>query len=100
MTQHEANTLTWQQLVTAEPRLGSLLLEIKAVRDDKTRPSFCANAHWYGYHGSPGFKPRLYRLVGFGALSAPGHLRTMDAYDLAYETLFEALPNCRNCNCM
>jgi hypothetical protein len=92
--------LTWQQLVAAEPRLGSLMREIKTVRDDKSRPSFCANAVWYGYYDYPGFKPRLYELAGWGAKSAPDLLRTMEAYDLAYDKLYAALPNCRNCNCM
>jgi hypothetical protein len=38
------------------------------------------------------------RLVGFEADNPV--LRTMGAYDAAYDKLYGALPDCRNCICM
>ena len=61
---------------------------------------FCANAVWYGYAGfEPGIRSRLCELVGTCAEKG-GDLRPSEAYDLAYETLYEALPDCRGrCIC-
>lgn len=91
-----AKQLTWKEVVTAEPRLANLYADVCAVRDVGGN-SFCANAAWYGYRGY-GFKERMFNLVGFYA--ANPDLRTMEAYDLAYDKLYRALPNCRNCACM
>jgi hypothetical protein len=41
--------------------------------------------------------------IGSTVLGQPaccsGSSRTIQAYDLAYDKLYEALPNCRNCTC-
>jgi hypothetical protein len=91
-------TLTWNDLVAAEPRLAVLLADARAVRDDRRRPSFCANAVWFGWHGDGGFKSQLRYLVGWGCRPDP-ILGTQAAYDLAYRTIYNALPDCRNCLC-
>jgi hypothetical protein len=91
--------LTWARLVELEPRLAELLAEIRRVKDDKRRSEFCANGAWYGTYDTEGFKPRFASLVGFEA-KGPAELKTMAAYDLAYEKLYQALPNCRNCFCI
>lgn len=94
--------LTWDSLVAMEPRLQTLLDEAKSVRPDGA--TFCANAIWYGYGGHQGFKPRLSKLVGWercppcSTTVAP--LASEKAYDIAYETIYEALPDCRDCGCM
>jgi hypothetical protein len=54
---------------------------------------FCANDWWYDC-----FKPWLVKQVGFGA-DQP-ELRTTEVYDVAYDALYEQLPDCRNCRCI
>ena len=79
----------WLTLAAASPGLRELYRDIKAVKDDG--PSFCANQVWYLR-----FKPRLIELVGYWA-NGPDILRTDEAYDVAYQTLYELLPDCRDC---
>jgi hypothetical protein len=83
---------SFADLCQREPRLHSLERDIQAVKDTGG-PSFCANDWWYGR-----LKPRLVRLVGFGAEQP--ELRTPEAYDVAYDVLYELLPDCRNCRCV
>ena len=90
---------TWAELVKLEPRLGRLLDRVKAIKDDKRKPSFCANAVWYGGYREEGFKGRFKRLIGWTSSQTDPRLRSMDAYQVAYAKLYAALPDCRNCNC-
>ncbi len=92
------NRPTWDDLVAREPRLADLRIAAERVRAVDT--SFCANAVWYGYGGHLGLKPRLVRLVGWGAQSRDPVLRSCDAYDLVYQTLYDLLPDCRGCGCV
>ena len=80
-------------LCEKEPRLRALYLRAKAVRDDGKAKSFCANNLWVNE-----LKPVLLDLVGWDVHSP--ELRTPEVYDLAYDTIYEALPNCRRCMCM
>jgi hypothetical protein len=92
--------LTWRDLTKAEPRLERLYADVRQIKDDKSKPAFCANFVWYGYGKYRGhsLKERMYYLVGF--MAANPELRTMDAYDIAYRKLYDALPDCRNCGCI
>jgi hypothetical protein len=57
-----------------------------------TNPDFCANQVWYGFpNNRPGLKFHL------ANLARQGHpiLGTSEAYDVAYETIYQALPDCR-----
>jgi hypothetical protein len=83
-------TMTWDELVKLEPKLGVLLAEAQAVRDDD--PHFCANAIWYDF-----LKPRLVLLVGWCRPDRTKPLASEQAYDVAYDTIYEALPDCRDC---
>lgn len=97
----ENEPITWELLCKLEPELKALLKEIKAVKDYKTRPSFCANAVWYGYSAEPyNFRWQLMGLVGWEARGEDPRLHTEEAYDLAYRKCYAALPNCRNCLCV
>lgn len=78
-------------LAEAVPELAQLEREARAVR---SFPGFCANAVWYGYRGG-GFKDAVLRLVGWGAEGQPAWLKTRQAYDLAYDHLYQLLPDCR-----
>lgn len=82
----------WEALVEIEPLLEGLRDQAKAVTDDGGK-SFCANLEWYSE-----LKPQLVELVGFEA--SKKQLRSMNAYDLAYDVVYNELPNCRNCICM
>lgn len=89
----KTENLTSWQMAEIEPRLIDLFLDVQKASFVNWKAAFCANAVWYKK-----FKPRLERLVGFEA--ANKKLRTMQAYDCAYEKLYSALPECRNCNCL
>jgi hypothetical protein len=91
--------LDFDQLARLEPRLRDLEARAKSYHRDKN-PNFCGNAVWYGYSGfRPGLKEVLCGLVGYEA-DRPGVLETEEAYDVAYDHLFELLPDCRGrCAC-
>jgi hypothetical protein len=88
--------LTWSDLVAGEPRLADFLAEIQRIRDDGRGPGFCANEIWYGY---PSLVGRLCDLVGWFRPQQDA-LSTSEGWDLACETLYGALPDCRNCSCI
>ena len=91
--------LTWDQLVEREPRLQQLREAIAAVRDDPAEPYCCANEYWFFSHRGPGFVEQLAALVGWHRRPFDPLLGTSDAYDLAYRTLYDLLPDCRGCVC-
>jgi hypothetical protein len=78
--------MTFAELASIEPQLATLLKEARRVEPSDT---FCANAVWYRQ-----FKPRLLSLAGWEAENPI--LRSSEAYDVAYETIYEALPDCRH----
>lgn len=82
--------LTWDALVEREPRLADLLDEAKSI--PATRPECEDLAPWYGYGGWPGLKPRLIRLVGWFAETRDPVLASPAAYQVAYDTVLNALP--------
>jgi hypothetical protein len=91
----------WEQLCKLEPELRTLYRRAKAIKDDGKAGWFCANRVWYGNAIEDGLKSTLLRLVGHSAAKKEKHplLATSQAYDLAYETIYEVLPGCRNCSC-
>ncbi|MFT4040725.1 MAG: hypothetical protein QM692_21270 [Thermomicrobiales bacterium] len=91
---------TWDDLIACELRLAALLVEMQAVTDDPAKPTFCANDHWYGYgNRGQGFRRRMVSLVGNSRKPEPV-LGTEAAYEVAYDTLYAVLPDCRNCQCL
>lgn len=85
--------ITWETMVQLEPRLGTLLEEIKNCQDLKLTKSFCANSVW-----AKKFKQKMIQLVGWEAKITD--LSTDQAYDIAYNVLYGALPPCRSCGCL
>lgn len=83
-----APALTFAHLVALEPELGDLLAEAIHLKTTSSR-GFCANAVW------PGLKERMRELVGYASGRA-GVLGTSAAYDIAYRTIYQALPRCRH----
>ena len=84
--------MTFDDLVNRCPELGDMAAEILTIRGDGG-PSFCANDVWYGR-----YKGRLERLVGW--LATDPYLSTPEVYDIAYEHLYNLLPDCRSCGCV
>jgi hypothetical protein len=91
----EANGCTWHNISRLEPKLAELLKEAQAVTDPGGDPGFCANAVWYDR-----FKPQLTCLVGWFARCKHFLLTSPEAYDIAYDKIYEALPDCRGCCCL
>lgn len=88
--------------VVLEPRLIDIFVRAASIVDDGTAPYFCANEIFFGYYQQPrtSFKHAIVELVGWSApKSAHPDLYTEKAYDIVYERIYEALPNCRNCTC-
>lgn len=91
--------LTWKKLVELQPPLEGLLNAAKAIKDDKSKSYFCANEIWY----EMGFKEVLRNLVGneiTTRIYGMEIIYTSEAYDLAYDKIYNTLPNCRNCICI
>ena len=80
-------------LCILEPQLLDLAQEAANV-SSRGKPQFCANAVWY----AGGLKERLCKLVGWDRKPHPV-LGTEEAYDVAYDTCYNALPDCRDCLC-
>jgi hypothetical protein len=95
---HEVSTpafgVDWKELVAIEPELAKLYEEVCSLKDPGGR-SFCAEAVWHRQ-----LKARLTWLVGFRAHGDDPRLRSMAAYDIAFETVYGALPPCRGCGCL
>lgn len=92
-----AINVTWKMLIELEPRLIDLERRIKAIKDNKKKPSFCAN--WFWYSSPNRFRNHMSDLVGWDAEGDNPILKSSKAYDVAYEHLYSLLPNCRNCIC-
>lgn len=93
--------ITWEELTRREPRLLALKREIEQL-DNRKGDYFCMNERWYGegpYIGR-GLRDRMAQLVGFLAKNRQDPvLGTSTAYEVAYFTLYYALPDCRHCPC-
>jgi hypothetical protein len=89
--------MDWQELVTAEPRLGQLMKDVMAA-DSNPRCSFCGVTAWHGRNGRPGFKTRLMALAGFYARNP--ELRSAMAFEVATQELMAVMPACRGCLCV
>ena len=96
-------SLTWDELVTIEPRLKALLMYSTCVKDPGG-DYFCANEIWYNL-----LKPQMVKLVGWGREWHPNPIMIKNAadimkegrvYDLVYHKIYDTLPGCRNCGCM
>jgi hypothetical protein len=84
---------TFDVLCKLEPRLLELKAAISAVKDDGGESGFCANYHWYY---TPIGKSGVSRLVGWERKGGPAELRTMQAYEVATDALYNLLPDCRH----
>jgi hypothetical protein len=92
-----ADELSWDALITEEPRLKDLDSGLQdTVRESEGKHRFCANAAFMAGRGSESsIKLRMMKLVGWDAENPK--LRSDAAYDLAYDHLYDPLPDCRRC---
>jgi hypothetical protein len=86
--------LSFEELCRLEPALAFLESRIRSERQRKAE-SYCANQHWIRY-----FKPELTILVGWFSKHPEPQVRSQEAYDAAYQHLYQLLPDCRNCACI
>jgi hypothetical protein len=89
--------MDWEDMVKIEPALARLLKDVEAADRHGIR-AFCGVTAWHGSGGRLGLKMRMYQLAGFGSSNAG--LRTREAYEVALEKLYNALPPCRGCACV
>lgn len=85
---------TYAELVRVEGALLELHAEASAIYDDGRNHSFCANTVWYRQ-----FKSQLMSLVGWDSQVPDDRFHTSEAYSAAYQTIYNALPDCRGCMC-
>lgn len=84
--------ITWETIIAIDPYFDDLLREIEGIEQGE---NFCANNVWYKR-----YKPIVLRRVGWYAPNyAPEILKTERAYEIVYEKLYDALPNCKGCGC-
>ena len=86
-------SLTFEKILEMEPEVRRLYNVAKMIGDNKKNRTFCASVVWYQL-----FEPVLVELVGWER-KAKDILATSVAYDLAYKSIYKALPNCRGCLC-
>jgi hypothetical protein len=86
---------TFAALAKLEPELRALAAAARHQRRiARGLPSYCANQVWIFQ-----FKPRLCGLVGWSSQHPEPLLHTRAAYDVAYDHIYQLLPDCRNCLC-
>lgn len=73
----------WNMISEVEPRLWQMYIRAVQVNDNPV----CANKIWFDE-----FKPELLGLVGWEATHPS--LKSEWAYDVAYQTIYAALPDC------
>jgi len=94
----EAETrITWERLVQLQPRLIDLYR--RALAADTSNEN-CWLDVWFGRDSGYGLKGEMSKLVGWDApRNAPSELTTDIAYEVAYNHILSAIPQCRNCHC-
>lgn len=86
--------LTFDNMAAVYPELQRMREQARSM--DNSDPHFCANQVWFDH-----FKPQLLMLVGWESVSkTPEWMTTYQAYDLAYQTIYNELPECRDCWCL
>ena len=81
-------TKRFEEICEIEPGIAFLYETAKGYHANADE-DFCANRVWYG-----GMKRILINLVGWEAVRP--ELRSSEDYNIAYDTVYEALPDCRH----
>lgn len=86
--------ITYQQLAKLEPQLAALRQSAEALaKEESLRDVACGNRPWYQTRG---LKDRLSTMVGMDARHPDPVVRSSDAYDVVYDTLYRLMPDCRH----
>ena len=81
--------ITWAKIIEIEPRLKRAYKIAKNENKDELPENYCANEIFYRR-----LKPEIVELVGWSARDR--RLRSSQAYDIAYEKILNALPDCQH----
>ena len=81
--------LTYEEMAQIEPQLQFMYEHAQRVTDDGTSEFFCGNAVWFQQ-----FKPWMHAHVGWDRKQDDA-LATAEAYEVAYQTLYDLIPPCR-----
>lgn len=84
--------MTFAEMVRLEPKLKTLFDDAKNHKRtiENCNCAFACDIAWYKQ-----YKPRLIELVGWK--SPIKELSTRQVYDLAYQTVYKAMPGCDKC---
>jgi len=74
-----------------EPKLGQLHLDCRFA-DHRDPNGFDKEQAWNGTPDIPGLKYRLEHMVGRSAVGQDSRILSSEAYDLAYQECYRALP--------
>lgn len=85
----EPPTRAFREICQIEPRLFGLWMQVSTIKP-YPEGGFCANRLWVAH-----FKPELERLVGWQAENPV--LQTELDYDIAYISIYYAMPECDHC---
>ena len=77
--------MTWDDLMELEPRLEDLSCQVEACRPSENESDFDYENCWAK------FKDPIANLVGWHRKTGDENLRTYQAYEIAYYTLWHAL---------
>lgn len=82
--------LSWESLLTIEPRLKLLLEEVKDLKYVRNkRAHFCANSYWLYHPRGLGYSQLLQKWLGHDP----------KALKVASEKIYFNLPDCKKCFC-
>jgi hypothetical protein len=84
----------FEAYLAMDPRIGELLKDAQAATESQP---FCANRVWYR---KGGLRRRVKELVGYGRPEGPNELRTSNAYEAVYRTVYRALRDCDHGDCL
>lgn len=92
-----ARALTFQDYCRLDPRIAELAREIRAIDRAAGKRPFCANAAWFAYRTpATGYRALVKSLVGWTSDATRPELRTPEAHDVVYQTLYAMLPDCQH----
>lgn len=83
--------MTWEEIIQIDARVKKLHEKAKNLDINE---DYCADREWFR---DGGFRDQLKELVGFKRQDKPVRLRTAKAYEIAYQKIYHALPDCRCC---
>lgn len=94
MAKKKSSELTLTQIVAIDPAVGEL---IRSARRRTGECDLCRMGLGRRKSERPGFKQQIAELVGWKADSSDDRLATMEAYQIVYRAVWNALPVVQRC---